>query len=815
MAKNDNLQDFLIDVANAIRSKTGKTDPINPQDFSAEIANLSVSGGSKFDELVDGTITELTRQDLANVDTIRIGAFMLTPLRSVEIPSNVKTIKASAFTLCSLLETLTIDDGVEEIEMGAFSQAPIREIVLPKTISVLRNTVFEDNTALTSITIPSNITTIEADVFKGCANLTEVTMESMTPPSVTSTSFPSNVVSIYVPYSAYDAYVSQWTDYADKIVRLPAIPSTITVIVNNYLNELVNGATVTISGNGQTYTGTTNENGVFTQGDLQPATYTISVADMDGFKTPDSVEVVVEENTQNSAIITYLEKPAIEILPNFSENTPLAISTAGAEIAYKNMTSAEVEARFGWKIGDTTTYTLTTGEKVEMRIIGFNHDDLSDGSGKAGITLDMTHCLATKYPMNSTNTNAGGYAASVMKTYTLPTIKALHHQEWQDVIKPVDKKSANGSGKNYSETLTTSEDLFLFAEIEIFGTTQNAQDGANEGSVYEYWNDKAASADRIKKYDTDGDGVADTATAWWLRSSHSYDGNDNYFCSVSLGGNANSSGASYSRGVAFGFCVGSASDYVPSGGGEDTPTIEFSRTFSENTPEQISAVSAEISANNMTSEQVAETYGWNIGDTISYQLTTGENVEMRIVGFNHDDKSDGSGKAGITLEMTQCLTTKYPMNSSSTNAGGYAASLVKTSTLPAIKGTIPQEWQDVIKLVNKKSANGGSTNYSKTLTLSEDLFLLSQIEVFGTTETLAQDYANEGSVYEYWNGKTSTDRLKKHDSDGDGVPDKIIPWWMRSSYATSDIYFCGINPAGTINSLGPTYNQGVSFAFCV
>lgn len=40
MAKNDNLQDFLTDVANAIRAKKGTTDKINPQDFSREIASI-------------------------------------------------------------------------------------------------------------------------------------------------------------------------------------------------------------------------------------------------------------------------------------------------------------------------------------------------------------------------------------------------------------------------------------------------------------------------------------------------------------------------------------------------------------------------------------------------------------------------------------------------------------------------------------------------------------------------------------------------------------------------------------------------------
>ena len=45
MAKNDNLKDFLTDVANAIREKKDISNPINPQDFSAEIASIEIGGG--------------------------------------------------------------------------------------------------------------------------------------------------------------------------------------------------------------------------------------------------------------------------------------------------------------------------------------------------------------------------------------------------------------------------------------------------------------------------------------------------------------------------------------------------------------------------------------------------------------------------------------------------------------------------------------------------------------------------------------------------------------------------------------------------
>lgn len=54
MAKNNNLTDFLTDVADAIRAKKGKTDHINPQDFSDEIASIVTSDGDSDDIVGEG-----------------------------------------------------------------------------------------------------------------------------------------------------------------------------------------------------------------------------------------------------------------------------------------------------------------------------------------------------------------------------------------------------------------------------------------------------------------------------------------------------------------------------------------------------------------------------------------------------------------------------------------------------------------------------------------------------------------------------------------------------------------------------------------
>jgi hypothetical protein len=241
-------------------------------------------------------------------------------------------------------------------------------------------------------------------------------------------------------------------------------------------------------------------------------------------------------------------------------------------------------------------------------------------------------------------------------------------------------------------------------------------------------------------------------------------------------------------------------DVASSGGGEF-----FDRTFANNTPEQISKVSALISYNNMTSAEVAETFGWNIGDTTSITLSSGEELTFRIMGFNHDDKSDGSGKAGITLDMTS-TTTAYKLNSTSTNKGGFPASTLRNNILPTIKATFPQEWQDIVKAVNKKSANGGSTNYTETVTTSEELFLLSCIEIYGNNYLgYCQDGANEGTMYEYcrlYNQNNST-------------IDKGSYYSLRSCNKNSTTYYVGIN-AGSFNTYSdPTAYNRISFAFCV
>lgn len=202
-----------------------------------------------------------------------------------------------------------------------------------------------------------------------------------------------------------------------------------------------------------------------------------------------------------------------------------------------------------YNVGDEKTITLSTGEQVTLVIMGFNHDDLSDGSGKAGVTFGMKNLLTTTYRMSQSNSNLGGWNNSVMRTTTMPTIFNQLPIDLQAMIKSVNKKSTSGA---QSTTITTSKDkLFLFARVEIDGITSAGY--ADEGEQYEYWKtvkDGTVRADRVK-YLSNGSGAANN---WWLRSPNV--SSSPYFWAITLTGYFNgSSAASLTNGVSFGFCV--------------------------------------------------------------------------------------------------------------------------------------------------------------------------------------------------------------------------------------------------------------------
>ena len=190
---------------------------------------------------------------------------------------------------------------------------------------------------------------------------------------------------------------------------------------------------------------------------------------------------------------------------------------------------------------------------------------------------------------------------------------------------------------------------------------------------------------------------------------------------------------------------------------------------------------------------------WNVGDQKTMAIN-GTDYVVDIIGKNHDTFADGSGKAPLTFQLHDCYETKYPMNSSGTNSGGWQSSALRTTTLPSILAFMPSEVQTGIKAVNKLTTAGSQ---SATInTTADKLFILSEVELFGAT---TYSFAGEGAQYEYYSNGGS--KVKKVNGSADH-------WWERSPYNGNTASFCMVYNTGAANTNTASYSRGVSFAFC-
>ena len=153
---------------------------------------------------------------------------------------------------------------------------------------------------------------------------------------------------------------------------------------------------------------------------------------------------------------------------------------------------------------------------------------------------------------SSDSSNVGGWSSSKMRTVLIPQFKNALPAALRSVLKAVTKYTDNtGNSSNVAANVTTtSDEIFLLAEYEVFG----ARTYANQ---YEYTDGKQAQYsyyangnDKIMKKHSD----TNTAVIWWERSV-AYD-NAKAFCRVDRNGTASGNVSGFSRGFAPGFAVG-------------------------------------------------------------------------------------------------------------------------------------------------------------------------------------------------------------------------------------------------------------------
>ncbi|MBS5451242.1 MAG: hypothetical protein KHZ24_08555 [Coriobacteriia bacterium] len=206
-------------------------------------------------------------------------------------------------------------------------------------------------------------------------------------------------------------------------------------------------------------------------------------------------------------------------------------------------------------------------------------------------------------------------------------------------------------------------------------------------------------------------------------------------------------------------------------------------------------------------------------------------IPVQIVGFRHDDRADGAGKAGISFMYANADIAFY-MNDdgdedpyTDSNVGGWEASGMR-NVLPGVTlKFFPSDLKDLVVPVNKLTNNAGvdaprESTDAETLpfqpvdpaaiTVTSDRVWLPSVAelVDPATLPLGQQYidayAPEGSqyqlfadlgtrAYEDWSGDPTLIRVM---ADGDEA--EPVDWWTRSPVPGVGHSFTGVSRYGVI-----------------
>jgi hypothetical protein len=213
-------------------------------------------------------------------------------------------------------------------------------------------------------------------------------------------------------------------------------------------------------------------------------------------------------------------------------------------------------------------------------------------------------------------------------------------------------------------------------------------------------------------------------------------------------------------------------------------------------------------------------------------------LDVRLAGIRHDNKSDGTGKAGLTFMTVGALDIR-PMNDVATVEGGWEASALRNWLNGDATSMFEKELVGVIVPVNKLTNNVGLTESFDSITETSDkLWVPSVHEVCGDVTWDIEEFRQrrgyedvdgllnvEGDQYEVFAqaGVTGSDAaggfLSLAASTGPS------PWWYRTPYpfewhnlgpTGNDGFFYRVMDSGYPESIGsPEDPSSVVTCFCV
>lgn len=237
---------------------------------------------------------------------------------------------------------------------------------------------------------------------------------------------------------------------------------------------------------------------------------------------------------------------------------------------------------------------------------------------------------------------------------------------------------------------------------------------------------------------------------------------------------------------------GGASGGGSAGAGSATVQAAIAKDAKDWTLDEQKAVAEDIAAKGEASPAYAKAKAaMDSGTKWSIKLTNGETLEYRIIGINHDNLADDSGKAGLTF-LTTSTGIKSRMNAANNNVGGWEASELRAKmNFGEIWNLMPSDFQSKVKSAEKLTINTiGPGRPSAVTATSDRLFLLSYSEIISKIVdadwlkfTSFSWFGKEGPQYEAFIGKV-TENFSNNPAITNGCD-----YWLRTIKPDSGISF--------------------------
>ena len=98
-------------------------------------------------------------------------------LEHLVVPAATGVVRKHAFTDCTALKSVTLEDGIDAVDTEAFAYCTgLTTLTLPASMTSLATRAFSGCSSLTGATVPEGITALSPSLFADCAKLKSVTL---------------------------------------------------------------------------------------------------------------------------------------------------------------------------------------------------------------------------------------------------------------------------------------------------------------------------------------------------------------------------------------------------------------------------------------------------------------------------------------------------------------------------------------------------------------------------------------------------------------------------------------------------------------